>query len=97
MVRDTATVQFPSLHVTICVLQVGWQLGRVIDLLQDKESGTEVYLTVKKRPRHSNLIDQVYFKPFRLPNKKRTPYRWNSSPRPDLLASLPKITLPPKL
>ena len=77
--------------------QVGWQLGKVIDLLQDKESGAEVYLTVKKRPRHSNLIDQVYFKPFRLPNKRRTPYRWNSSPRPDLLTSLPKITLPPKL
>ncbi|KAF0313109.1 Connector enhancer of kinase suppressor of ras 2 [Amphibalanus amphitrite] len=76
---------------------VGWQLGKVIDLLQDKESGTDVYLTVKKRPKHSNLIDQVYFKQFRLPNKKRTPYRWNSSPRPDLLASLPKITLPPKL
>lgn len=36
-------------------------MGKVIDLLQDKEFGAEVYLTVKKRPKHSNLIDQVTF------------------------------------
>ncbi|XP_023711372.1 uncharacterized protein LOC111866550 isoform X3 [Cryptotermes secundus] len=86
---------------------VGWQTKRVMALFE--ESPTDVFLTLKKRPRHTKVYGQIYMKPYRLPSKKRAaPYsRWHDnlpSPRPELLTipdfemplprALPKQTLP---
>ena len=48
---------------------VGWELKKLINAM--KEYPTEITLTIKKRPRHSNLIGQVtVLKPYKLPNRK---------------------------
>ncbi|XP_026293448.2 uncharacterized protein LOC113217672 isoform X2 [Frankliniella occidentalis] len=67
---------------------VGWQRKKVMALFE--ESSTEVFLTLKKRPRHTKVYGQIYMKPYRLPSKKRAPAytRWHDnlpSPRPELL------------
>ncbi|XP_076060502.1 connector enhancer of ksr isoform X2 [Oratosquilla oratoria] len=72
---------------------VGWTPPKLAALMQ--ENPVEVILTVKKRPRHSNT-QHIYFKPFRLPSKKRTYSPWGSSglssPRYDL-QNLPNLDL----
>ncbi|KAG8235047.1 hypothetical protein J437_LFUL017344 [Ladona fulva] len=74
---------------------VGWQRNKVVRLLE--ESPTEVFLTLKKRPRHTSVYGQIYIKPYRLPSKKRAPYfRWHEnlpSPRPELL-TIPDFEIP---
>ncbi|XP_046393555.1 uncharacterized protein LOC124161294 isoform X2 [Ischnura elegans] len=74
---------------------VGWQRTKVVRLLE--ESPTEVFLTLKKRPRHTSVYGQIYIKPYRLPSKKRAPYfRWHEnlpSPRPELL-TIPDFEIP---
>ncbi|KAK7868377.1 hypothetical protein R5R35_013663 [Gryllus longicercus] len=75
---------------------VGWQSKKVMFLLE--ESPTDVFLTLKKRPRHTKVYGQIYIKPYRLPSKKRaTPYtRWHEnlpSPRPELL-TIPDFEIP---
>ncbi|XP_063220348.1 uncharacterized protein LOC134529812 isoform X2 [Bacillus rossius redtenbacheri] len=75
---------------------VGWQTKKVMILFE--ESPTEVFLTLKKRPRHTKVYGQIYMKPYRLPSKKRSaPYsRWNDnlpSPRPELL-TIPDFEIP---
>ncbi|XP_066981930.1 serine-rich adhesin for platelets isoform X1 [Macrobrachium rosenbergii] len=71
---------------------VGWNLHKVLAIMQ--ESPVEVILTIKKPPRHANT--QIYFKPFRLPSKKRTYSPWASyvgaSNRYDL-HSIPNLPL----
>ncbi|XP_034238099.1 uncharacterized protein LOC117643365 [Thrips palmi] len=67
---------------------VGWQRKKVMALFE--ESATDVFLTLKKRPRHTKVYGQIYMKPYRLPSKKRAPAytRWHDnlpSPRPELL------------
>lgn len=53
---------------------IGWQYKKVIQQLQ--ESGPDVLLTLKKRPKHTKIYCQIYMKPYRLPSKKKTlPYR----------------------
>jgi connector enhancer of kinase suppressor of Ras 2 len=63
-----------------------------------QESPTDVFLTLKKRPRHTKVYGQIYMKPYRLPSKKRAaPYtRWHDnlpSPRPELL-TIPDFEMP---
>ncbi|XP_049794761.1 uncharacterized protein LOC126204418 isoform X4 [Schistocerca nitens] len=75
---------------------VGWQAKKVMILFE--ESPTDVFLTLKKRPRHTKVYGQIYMKPYRLPSKKRAaPYsRWNDnlpSPRPELL-TIPDFEMP---
>ncbi|XP_066991200.2 uncharacterized protein cnk isoform X2 [Anabrus simplex] len=75
---------------------VGWQTKKVMFLLE--ESPTDVFLTLKKRPRHTKVYGQIYMKPYRLPSKKRAaPYtRWHDnlpSPRPELL-TIPDFEMP---
>ncbi|XP_063608202.1 uncharacterized protein LOC134782598 isoform X3 [Penaeus indicus] len=74
---------------------VGWAPHKVAAIMQ--ECPVEVILTVKKRPCHSNTVTQIYFKPFRLPSKKRTYSPWATSvmtsPRDDL-KSIPNLQLP---
>lgn len=66
---------------------IGWQYKKVIQQLQ--ESGPDVLLTLKKRPKHTKIYGQIYMKPYRLPSKKKTiPYRLCEnlpSPRIDLI------------
>lgn len=77
---------------------VGWAPHKVAAIMQ--ECPVEVILTVKKRPCHSNTVTQIYFKPFRLPSKKRTYSPWATSvmtsPRDDL-KSIPNLQLPPSV
>lgn len=48
---------------------VGWQLKHLVYMLQ--EHPTEVLLTLKKRPRHTNILGQVIvLRPYRIPLKK---------------------------
>ena len=48
---------------------VGWQLKKLVSSM--KEHPTEIVLTIKKRPRHSNLIGQVIvLKPYKIPNRR---------------------------
>ncbi|GFS38694.1 connector enhancer of kinase suppressor of ras 2 [Nephila pilipes] len=58
---------------------VGWQLKNVICAM--KEHPSEVHLTLKKRPRHPNVLGQVItLWPYRIPSKKtafRKLYKWN--------------------
>ncbi|KAG8189753.1 hypothetical protein JTE90_012928 [Oedothorax gibbosus] len=58
---------------------VGWQLKNIICAM--KEHPTEVHLTLKKRPRHPNVLGQVItLWPYRIPSKKtafRKLYKWN--------------------
>ncbi|XP_064082102.1 uncharacterized protein LOC135198457 isoform X2 [Macrobrachium nipponense] len=72
---------------------VGWNPHKVLAIMQ--ESPVEVILTVKKPPRHANT--QIYFKPFRLPSKKRTYSPWASyvgaSNRYDLHSTIPNLPL----
>lgn len=75
---------------------VGWQRKKVMALFE--ESATDVFLTLKKRPRHTKVYGQIYMKPYRLPSKKRAPAytRWVDnlpSPRPELLTipDLPRV------
>ncbi|XP_069700872.1 connector enhancer of kinase suppressor of ras 2 isoform X2 [Periplaneta americana] len=75
---------------------VGWQTKKVMALFE--ESPTDVFLTLKKRPRHTKVYGQIYMKPYRLPSKKRAaPYsRWHDnlpSPRPELL-TIPDFEMP---
>ncbi|KAM7306683.1 uncharacterized protein ISCGN_010359 [Ixodes scapularis] len=50
---------------------VGWQLKHLVYMLQ--EHPTEVLLTLKKRPRHTNILGQVIvLRPYRIPLKKVT-------------------------
>ncbi|XP_070496306.1 CNK3/IPCEF1 fusion protein [Chironomus tepperi] len=67
---------------------VGWQFKKV--LIQLQESPTDVLLTLKKRPRHSNRIyGQLGL--IKLPSKKRTlPF---PSPRIEQIASSPRIEI----
>lgn len=68
---------------------IGWQYKKVIQQLQ--ESGPDVLLTLKKRPKHTKIYGQIYMKPYRLPSKKKTiPYRLCEnlpSPRIDLIST----------
>ncbi|KAK3926837.1 Connector enhancer of kinase suppressor of ras 3 [Frankliniella fusca] len=75
---------------------VGWQRKKVMALFE--ESSSEVFLTLKKRPRHTKVYGQIYIKPYRLPSKKRAPAytRWHDnlpSPRPELL-TIPDFEIP---
>lgn len=66
---------------------VGWHYDNVWRLL--RESTPDVLLTIRKRPRHQKMYGQVYIKPYRLPSKKRSQYRWGDSlpsPRSDFLS-----------
>ena len=58
------------------------------------ENPVELILTLKKRPRHSNL-GQIYMKPFRIPARKKSGYYINNlpSPRTELLV-VPDVSLP---
>jgi len=48
---------------------VGWQLRKLVDIM--KEYQTELILTLKKRPKHCNMVGQVnVIKPFKLPLKE---------------------------
>ncbi|XP_054163754.1 connector enhancer of kinase suppressor of ras 3-like [Oppia nitens] len=48
---------------------VGWQLQKLVNSM--KEHPTEIILTIKKRPRHSNLLGQVIvLKPYKIPALK---------------------------
>jgi len=71
---------------------VGWQTKKVVQLMG--ENPVELILTVKKRPRHSNL-GQIYMKPFRIPARKKSAYYINNlpSPRTELLV-VPDVSLP---
>ncbi|RXG57837.1 Connector enhancer of kinase suppressor of ras 2 [Armadillidium vulgare] len=53
---------------------VGWTSLKVTQLMQ--ENPVQVILTVKKCPTHVNTVTEIYFKPFRLPSKKRTYSPW---------------------
>ncbi|CAL4118337.1 unnamed protein product, partial [Meganyctiphanes norvegica] len=70
---------------------VGWALPKVTALMQ--ENPIEVLLTLKKRPRHANSLSQIYFKPFRLPSKKRTYSPWGSSAVNSPIQSIPNLQL----
>ncbi|KAF4521891.1 hypothetical protein B566_EDAN008384, partial [Ephemera danica] len=77
---------------------VGWRFKAVWELIQ--EASTQLFLTLKKRPRHSSVYGQIYFKPYRLPSdRKRNPtfMGWHvqnlPSPRPELL-TIPHFELP---
>ncbi|KAJ8673001.1 hypothetical protein QAD02_004262 [Eretmocerus hayati] len=75
---------------------VGWERKSVLELL--RESPNEMVLTVKRRPKHTKTYGQIYIKPIRLPNNKKTSYasRWQyniPSPRPELL-TIPDFTMP---
>jgi len=71
---------------------VGWQNKKVVQLMA--ENPVELILTLKKRPRHSNL-GQIYMKPFRIPTRKKSGYYINNlpSPRTELLV-VPDVSLP---
>jgi hypothetical protein len=71
---------------------VGWQTKKVVQLMG--ENPIELILTLKKRPRHSNL-GQIYMKPFRIPARKKSAYYINNlpSPRTELLV-VPDVSLP---
>ena len=58
------------------------------------ENPVQLILTLKKRPRHSNL-GQIYIKPFRIPARKKSAYYINNlpSPRTELLV-VPDVSLP---
>ncbi len=61
-----------------------------------EESLSEVFLTLKKRPRHTKVYGQIYIKPYRLPSKKRAPAytRWHDNlPSPKLL-TIPDFEIP---
>ncbi len=48
---------------------VGWQLKKLVSSM--KEHPTEILLTIKKRPRHSNIMGQVIvLKPYKIPSRK---------------------------
>ncbi|RWS28732.1 uncharacterized protein B4U80_06826 [Leptotrombidium deliense] len=50
---------------------VGWQLKKLVN--QMAQYPTEILLTVKKRPRHSNVLGQIsVLKPYKLPSRKTT-------------------------
>ncbi|KAG5675693.1 hypothetical protein PVAND_005577 [Polypedilum vanderplanki] len=74
---------------------IGWQYKKV--LMQLQESTTDVLLTLKKRPKHSNRI-YGHLGLIKLPSKKRSiPYRWEHfppSPRIEEMTA-PELTLPP--
>lgn len=60
---------------------IGWQYKKVIHQLQ--ESGPDILLTLKKRPKHTKIYGQIYMKPYRLPSKKKTlPYLFDNLPSP---------------
>merc|ERR1719411_719138 len=71
---------------------VGWQTKKVVQLMG--ENPVQLILTLKKRPRHSNL-GQIYMKPFRIPARKKSAYYINNlpSPRTELLV-VPDVSLP---
>ena len=71
---------------------VGWQTKQVVQLMG--ENPVQLILTLKKRPRHSNL-GQIYIKPFRIPARKKSAYYINNlpSPRTELLV-VPDVSLP---
>ncbi|KAH8372869.1 hypothetical protein KR009_007006 [Drosophila setifemur] len=48
---------------------VGWQHRTVLEHL--REALPDVVLTVKKRPKHTQMYGQIYMQPYRLPSKKR--------------------------
>ncbi|KAL1131482.1 hypothetical protein AAG570_011099 [Ranatra chinensis] len=60
---------------------VGWDVKHVMTLFA--ESPTEVYLTLKKRPRHTKVYGQIYVKPYRLPSKKRMTHVHPFARRPE--------------
>ena len=72
---------------------VGWQTKKVIQLMNQAHP-TAIILTLKKRPRHSNL-GQIYIKPFKIPNRKKSDLYFNNlpSPRTELLV-VPDVSLP---
>jgi len=56
---------------------VGWQLKKLVSSM--KEHPTEILLTIKKRPRHSNITGQVIvLKPYKIPSRKAG-HRTNAS------------------
>ena len=73
---------------------VGWQTKKVIQLMNQPHPTAGVILTLKKRPRHSNL-GQIYIKPFKIPNRKKSDLYFNNlpSPRTELLV-VPDVSLP---
>lgn len=58
---------------------VGWQYEKVMLML--RECAPDVLLTIKKRPKDSKTLGQIYVKPYmKLPSKKRSfTSRWNDS------------------
>ncbi|XP_060861305.1 uncharacterized protein LOC132938470 [Metopolophium dirhodum] len=76
---------------------VGWQARQVMALLE--EASTDIFLTLKKRPRHSKVFGQIYMKPYRLPSKKlfNYPQRYFDQltpPRPSDLLTIPNFSFP---
>ena len=73
---------------------VGWQTKKVIQLMNQTHPTAGVILTLKKRPRHSNL-GQIYIKPFKIPTRKKSDFVFNNlpSPRTELLV-VPDVSLP---
>ncbi len=79
---------------------VGWQTKKVLRLFEENPS--ELILTLKKRPRHTNVTyGKIYMKPFRIParqqgqNKSTSYFNNLPSPRAELLVA-PNISFPKK-
>lgn len=86
-----------SMYITVSKFQVGWQARQVMALLE--EASTDIFLTLKKRPRHSKVFGQIYMKPYRLPSKKlfNYPQRYFDQltpPRPSDLLTIPNFSFP---
>ncbi|XP_050432070.1 connector enhancer of kinase suppressor of ras 2 [Adelges cooleyi] len=76
---------------------VGWQARQVMALLE--EASNDIFLTLKKRPKHSKVFGQIYMKPYRLPSKKifNYPQRYFDQltpPRPSDLLTIPNFSFP---
>jgi len=85
------------IYTTVFKFQVGWQARQVMALLE--EASTDIFLTLKKRPRHSKVFGQIYMKPYRLPSKKlfNYPQRYFDQltpPRPSDLLTIPNFSFP---
>lgn len=51
---------------------VGWNLQRILSLINDKS--TSVILTVKRRPKHGQLLYEIYLRPAKTPKRKSNNY-----------------------
>lgn len=75
---------------------VGWQLDKIVNILNYQRARTEVYLTVKKRPKHNSVHDQASFRTFRR-HKRHVHTNWTASSRPGALPLLSTINRPSKI